>query len=254
MPGDVYDPAASDDDADAGASPPPISDGPGVAASVLPDVPQPGAASDAAYDPATCAPDADDEEGNDDVSDDPPPVAVKPSSGVYEPEEVDTDDDDDDADPEPAAKKAKTAGAAAEDDGEDDEDEEEEEEDEEAEEEAPKKEIRFRNYLPRDKELKKARLKREKVVVEDGDIPADAIEPPAARLEGEAALAGLLPQKRDDDLRRLVEPKLQLLQRRTQRAILQIVQERIKQQEQEEGEEGMEDDDDGDDDAEAVAD
>nr|WJH19546.1 Coiled-coil domain-containing protein 12 [Euglena gracilis] len=176
-------------------------------------------------------------------------------------EEDEEEEEGEDEGEQKAAKRAKVdhpgpgpQGAEANGGGEEeDEEDEEEEEEEDAEDEPPKKEVKFRNYNPRDKELKAAKVKRPKEVVDDGDLSAEIqAEDAKPKPEGEDSLASLLPQKRDHDLRKLVEPKLQLLQRRTQKVLLRIIQDRIKQQEQEEGEgEEMEEDEDAEEDVPA---
>ncbi|XP_045153636.1 coiled-coil domain-containing protein 12 [Echinops telfairi] len=83
-----------------------------------------------------------------------------------------------------------------------------EEEEEEEEEGEKHRELRLRNYVPEDEDLKRRRV------------------PPA-----KPDLANLAPRKPDWDLKRDVAKKLEKLEKRTQRAIAELIRERLKGQE-----------------------
>eukprot|EP00906_Rhabdomonas_costata_P006046 RCo008918 len=102
--------------------------------------------------------------------------------------------------------------------------------------------IRFRNYQPRDPALKEKRVKRKR---DEEDAALHPAEPSAEEEAGggagggkpksaEDAVLSLLPKKLNHDLKKAVEPKLELLRRRTQKVILQLIQEKVAEQEEEE--------------------
>ena len=123
-----------------------------------------------------------------------------------------------DGDGAPAAKRQKLAGG----DGEG------REEEGEAEAEAGPKEIKFRNYQPATGELKEK-------VLEPSSIPnlnsqvqdVMALAKESRGVVEEVDLVNLMPRKVDYDLKRDLAKKLDKLERRTQRAIAQIVHERL---------------------------
>ena len=102
----------------------------------------------------------------------------------------------------------------------------EDDEDADVEEEAPKPVLKFRNYKPQDVDLKDKQLPRAK--------PTDVTEHVSEQLESvkeksieQVDLLNLAPRKPDWDLKRDIAGKLEKLQRRTQRAIVDIVRQRL---------------------------
>uniref|UniRef100_A0A8C5U349 Coiled-coil domain containing 12 n=1 Tax=Malurus cyaneus samueli TaxID=2593467 RepID=A0A8C5U349_9PASS len=94
-------------------------------------------------------------------------------------------------------------------------------------------EIKLRNYDPEDEELKKRKLPPAKPASVE-DTVKDQLE--AAKPEpiiDEVDLANLAPRKPDWDLKRDVSKKLEKLEKRTQRAIAELIRERLKGQEEE---------------------
>ncbi len=89
----------------------------------------------------------------------------------------------------------------------------------------------FRNYTPKDDELKMNVLPKPKLIDIENEIK-DQLEngQPQSLIEKEIDLATLAPQKIDWDLKRDVEKKLKILEKRTQRAIVDLIKERINQQ------------------------
>ncbi|XP_071416134.1 coiled-coil domain-containing protein 12 [Pithys albifrons albifrons] len=106
-------------------------------------------------------------------------------------------------------------------------------EQEEEEEPVKHREIKLRNYEPEDEELKKRKLPPGKPASVE-DTVKDQLE--AAKPEpiiDEVDLANLAPRKPDWDLKRDVSKKLEKLEKRTQRAIAELIRERLKGQEEE---------------------
>ncbi|XP_041941919.1 coiled-coil domain-containing protein 12 [Alosa sapidissima] len=95
------------------------------------------------------------------------------------------------------------------------------------------RELKLRNYTPEDEELKERQVPKAKPAsVEDkvkdqleAAIPEPIIE--------EVDLANLAPRKPDWDLKRDVAKKLEKLERRTQKAIAELIRERLKGSEEE---------------------
>ncbi|KAL2102017.1 hypothetical protein ACEWY4_003778 [Coilia grayii] len=95
------------------------------------------------------------------------------------------------------------------------------------------RELKLRNYTPEDEELKERQVPKAKPAsVEDkvkdqleAAIPEPIIE--------EVDLANLAPRKPDWDLKRDVAKKLEKLERRTQKAIAELIRERLKGSEDE---------------------
>nr|XP_009682438.1 PREDICTED: coiled-coil domain-containing protein 12 [Struthio camelus australis] len=105
-----------------------------------------------------------------------------------------------------------------------------EDEEEEA---ARHKELKLRNYEPEDEELKKRKVPQAKPASVEDKVK-DQLE--AAKPEpiiDEVDLANLAPRKPDWDLKRDVAKKLEKLEKRTQRAIAELIRERLKGQEEE---------------------
>ncbi|KAM6376006.1 coiled-coil domain-containing protein 12 [Alca torda] len=95
------------------------------------------------------------------------------------------------------------------------------------------KELKLRNYDPEDEELKKRKVPQAKPASVEDKVK-DQLE--AAKPEPiieEVDLANLAPRKPDWDLKRDVAKKLEKLEKRTQRAIAELIRERLKGQEEE---------------------
>ncbi|XP_042331454.1 coiled-coil domain-containing protein 12 isoform X2 [Sceloporus undulatus] len=101
------------------------------------------------------------------------------------------------------------------------------------EEETPKyKELKLRNYTPEDEELKGRTVPQAKPASVEDKVK-DQLE--AAKPEPiieEVDLANLAPRKPDWDLKRDVAKKLEKLEKRTQRAIAELIRERLRGQEE----------------------
>lgn len=96
--------------------------------------------------------------------------------------------------------------------------------------------VRFRNYLPRTQELQQQQLP--PVAQAKFEDPVAAPAPTMASPED--AIAAIAPKKPNWDLRRDVAKKLEKLERRTQRAMIELMQEEEKRrQEEAAAEEGM---------------
>ncbi|XP_064203362.1 coiled-coil domain-containing protein 12 [Anguilla rostrata] len=99
---------------------------------------------------------------------------------------------------------------------------------EETESEMKHRELKLRNYTPEDEELKERQVPKAK--------PASVEEKVKDQLEAanpepiieEVDLANLAPRKPDWDLKRDVAKKLEKLEKRTQRAIAELIRERLK--------------------------
>ncbi|XP_010710593.1 coiled-coil domain-containing protein 12 isoform X2 [Meleagris gallopavo] len=94
-------------------------------------------------------------------------------------------------------------------------------------------EIILRNYDPEDEELKKRKLPPAKPASVEDKVK-DQLE--AAKPEtiiDEVDLTNLAPRKPDWDLKRDVAKKMEKLEKRTQRAIAELIRERLKGQEEE---------------------
>ncbi|XP_057258848.1 coiled-coil domain-containing protein 12 isoform X2 [Pezoporus wallicus] len=95
------------------------------------------------------------------------------------------------------------------------------------------RELKLRNYDPEDEELKKRKMPPAKPASVEDKVK-DQLE--AAKPEpiiDEVDLANLAPRKPDWDLKRDVAKKLEKLEKRTQRAIAELIRERLKGQEEE---------------------
>lgn len=89
----------------------------------------------------------------------------------------------------------------------------------------------FRNYTPKDESLKPGVLPKPNLI-EIEDQVKDQLDSgkPLPLIEKEIDLATLAPQKIDWDLKRDAEKKLKILEKRTQRAIVDLIRIRLKQQ------------------------
>merc|ERR1712187_269612 len=90
------------------------------------------------------------------------------------------------------------------------------------------REIRFRNYAPRAPELKDFCLPKITSAQIEDEIDNE-IESAIAAAEDQEAVLAIAPRKPNWDLKRDVERKMQVLQARTDRAVVQLIRERIKQ-------------------------
>lgn len=89
----------------------------------------------------------------------------------------------------------------------------------------------FRNYTPKDEELKPGVLPKPNLIEIENAIKEQlASGKPEPLIEKEIDLTTLAPQKIDWDLKRDVEKKLRLLEKRTQRAIVDLIKDRLKKQ------------------------
>lgn len=89
----------------------------------------------------------------------------------------------------------------------------------------------FRNYTPKDDQLKPGVLPKPNLIeIENAIKDQLASGKPEPLIEKEIDLTTLAPQKIDWDLKRDVEKKLRLLEKRTQRAIVDLIKERLKKQ------------------------
>ncbi|XP_056142302.1 coiled-coil domain-containing protein 12 [Lampris incognitus] len=104
----------------------------------------------------------------------------------------------------------------------------------EAEEEGEKhRELKLRNYTPEDEELKERQVPKAKPASVEDKVK-DQLEAanPEPIIE-EVDLANLAPRKPDWDLKRDVAKKLEKLERRTQRAIAELIRDRLRGSEEE---------------------
>ncbi|CAH8587303.1 unnamed protein product [Schistosoma rodhaini] len=85
----------------------------------------------------------------------------------------------------------------------------------------------FRNYKPQSEELKDGELPAGKPVDLNKHIIAQLEAADAPVIVDEVNLSSLAPRKPDWDLKRGVEKKLRKLERRTQRAIAELIRERL---------------------------
>uniref|UniRef100_A0A672LJ51 Coiled-coil domain-containing protein 12-like n=1 Tax=Sinocyclocheilus grahami TaxID=75366 RepID=A0A672LJ51_SINGR len=94
-------------------------------------------------------------------------------------------------------------------------------------------ELKLRNYMPEDEELKERRVPKAKPASVEDKVK-DQLEAanPEPVIE-EVDLANLAPRKPDWDLKRDVAKKLEKLERRTQKAIAELIRERLKGSEEE---------------------
>ncbi|XP_051662140.1 coiled-coil domain-containing protein 12 isoform X1 [Pseudopipra pipra] len=95
------------------------------------------------------------------------------------------------------------------------------------------KEIKLRNYEPEDEELKKRKLPPGKPASVEDTVKEQLEAAKPEPIIDEVDLANLAPRKPDWDLKRDVSKKLEKLEKRTQRAIAELIRERLKGQEEE---------------------
>jgi len=112
-------------------------------------------------------------------------------------------------------------------------------------EEPQEKTIKFRNYQPRDAALVKAFVnkddKEESSLAKDSSQPviadSDIIKNELRQFQDEEEL-NILPKNNNWDLKKQLEPKLEKLRRRTQRAIVDILREKMAEESESEEDEG----------------
>lgn len=97
--------------------------------------------------------------------------------------------------------------------------------------------MKFRNYLPQDKELQEGRLA-------PPDLPKfeDPVAPAPVSEKNEDPFLNIAPKKPNWDLRRDVQKKLDKLERRTQKAMFKLMEEQEKEKQSENGEAATEED------------
>lgn len=96
----------------------------------------------------------------------------------------------------------------------------------------PIKVIKFRNYVPKDDTLKEQKIPDAKPLSVEKEVEEHLEKAKAENVVEEVDLTNLAPRKPDWDLKRDVAKKLEKLEKRTQRAIVEIIRERLQQGEQ----------------------
>lgn len=97
--------------------------------------------------------------------------------------------------------------------------------------EPPKKTIKFRNYAPKDGQLKSKKVESIKPVDVSASLSEHLEKAKPSRTSEDVDLTTLAPRKPDWDLKRDVEKKLAKLEKRTQKAIVELIRERLKDEE-----------------------
>ncbi|XP_026578845.1 coiled-coil domain-containing protein 12 [Pseudonaja textilis] len=99
---------------------------------------------------------------------------------------------------------------------------------------APKhKDLKLRNYIPEDEELKERVVPNAKPASVEDKVKEQLEAAKPELIIEEVDLANLAPRKPDWDLKRDVAKKLEKLEKRTQKAIAELIRERLKGQEEE---------------------
>uniref|UniRef100_G3U8C5 Coiled-coil domain containing 12 n=1 Tax=Loxodonta africana TaxID=9785 RepID=G3U8C5_LOXAF len=93
------------------------------------------------------------------------------------------------------------------------------------------RELRLRNYVPEDEVLKKRRVPQAKPVAVEEKVKEQVEAAKPEPIIEEVDLAKLAPRKPAWGLKRDVAKKLEKLEKRTQRAIAELIRERLKGQE-----------------------
>ena len=93
--------------------------------------------------------------------------------------------------------------------------------------EAPEPKITFRNYQPRDDDLKDQQLEPTLAVVVATDKDAAKEEKTAELEAAESATVNIAPRKPNWDLKRDLETKMALLNKRTRRAVRALIRKRL---------------------------
>nr|XP_034340163.1 coiled-coil domain-containing protein 12-like [Arvicanthis niloticus] len=96
------------------------------------------------------------------------------------------------------------------------------------EEEEEHKEPRFWNYVPEDRDLKRWQVPQAKPVAVEEKVKKQLEDAKPEPVIEEVDQANLAPRKLDWDLKRDVAKKLEKLENRTQRAITELIHERLK--------------------------
>ncbi|XP_065052563.1 coiled-coil domain-containing protein 12-like [Rhopilema esculentum] len=93
---------------------------------------------------------------------------------------------------------------------------------------APKKKpLKFRSYVPKDETLKEKKVEDAKPLSVKESVKEHLEKSKPEAIIDEVDIANLAPRKPDWDLKRDVAKKLEKLQRRTQRAIVELIKERL---------------------------
>nr|XP_034348878.1 coiled-coil domain-containing protein 12-like [Arvicanthis niloticus] len=93
------------------------------------------------------------------------------------------------------------------------------------------RELRFWNYVPEDEGLKRFQIPQAKPVAVQEKVKELLEAPKSKPVIEKVDLANLAPRKPDWDLKRDVAKKLEKLEKRTKRAITELIRERLKGQE-----------------------
>ncbi|OCT73777.1 hypothetical protein XELAEV_18032741mg [Xenopus laevis] len=101
------------------------------------------------------------------------------------------------------------------------------------EEEEQHRELKLRNYTPQDDVLKERQVPQAKPISVEEKVKEQLEAAKPEPIIEEVDLANLAPRKPDWDLKRDVAKKLEKLEKRTQRAIAELIRERLKGQEEE---------------------
>ncbi|KAM8967616.1 coiled-coil domain-containing protein 12 [Pelodytes ibericus] len=93
------------------------------------------------------------------------------------------------------------------------------------------KDLKLRNYTPLDDDLKQRQVPQAKPISVEEKVKEQLEAAKPEPIIEEVDLANLAPRKPDWDLKRDVAKKLEKLEKRTQRAIAELIRERLKGQE-----------------------
>ncbi|KAM7450013.1 Coiled-coil domain-containing protein 12 [Porites harrisoni] len=93
----------------------------------------------------------------------------------------------------------------------------------------PTRLIKFRNYMPKDDSLKEKKIPNTKPLSVDDEVQEHLEKAKAEKVIEEVDLANLAPRKPDWDLKRDVAKKLEKLEKRTQKAIVELIRDRLQQ-------------------------
>ena len=91
--------------------------------------------------------------------------------------------------------------------------------------------IKFRNYQPKDETLKEQKLPTAKPLSVEEEVKDHVEKSKSNDTVNEVDLTNLAPRKPDWDLKRDVAKKLEKLERRTQRAIVELIRSRVQGEE-----------------------
>merc|ERR1719473_304770 len=93
--------------------------------------------------------------------------------------------------------------------------------------------LKFRNYNPVHKELKKFLMPRFSVSSELSWLDNELKRITESKFQLDEAILNIAPKKANWDLKRDAKPKLELVQKMTERCILELIAEKVKKQEDE---------------------